>query len=102
MALSAGLLFLLWVIVSILGNGIALLHRLTKLRGLELIGYGAAAGVAFHALLGWAIAVAPEARLFFVAGLIAVTLASIAYLVLGKVAQEFGATLAAPVKLGLG
>lgn len=101
MALSSGLLFLLWVIVSILGTGIALLHRLTKLRGLELIGYGAGAGVAFHALLGWAIAAAPGARPFVAAVFIAVTLAGIAYVILGKVPQEFGAALAAPVKLGL-
>jgi hypothetical protein len=101
MPFATGFLFLLWVVVSILGNGIALLHRLTKLRGLELIAYGAAAGVALHALLGWAIAALPAARLAFVAGLVAVTVASIAYLILGKVVQEFGQALAAPVKLGL-
>jgi hypothetical protein len=100
MPFAAGLLFLFWVVASILGNGIALLHRLTKLRGLELIGYGAAAGVALHALLGWAIAAAPGGRCIFVVGLIAVTLGSAAYLILGKVLQEFGHALAAPVKLG--
>jgi hypothetical protein len=101
MPFATGLLFLLWVVASILGNGIALLHRLTKLRGLELIGYGAAAGVALHALLGWAIAALPGARLAFVAGLVAVTLASTAYLIVGKVVQEFGRALASPVKLSL-
>ncbi len=101
MPFAAGLLFLLWVVASILGNGIALLHRLTKLRGLELIVYGSAAGVGLHALLGWAIAAAPGARLIFVVGLVAVTLASIAYLILGRVVQEFGEALAAPVKIGL-
>jgi hypothetical protein len=101
MPFAAGLLFLLWVVASILGNGIALLHRVTKLRGLELIVYGGAAGVASHALLGWAIAALPRARLVFVAGLVAVTLASTAYLILGKVLREFGHALAAPVKVGL-
>ena len=101
MAFAAGFLFLLWVVASILGNGIALLHRLTKLRGLELFVYGAAAGVASHALLGWAIAGAPRARLVFVAGLVGATLLSIAYLMLGKVVHEFSQTLATPVKLGL-
>jgi hypothetical protein len=99
MAFAAGLLFLLWVVASILSNGIAPLHRLTKLRGLELIVYGAAAGVVLHALLGWAIAAAPGARLVFVLGLIAVTLGSTAYLILGRVVQEFGQALVAPIKL---
>ena len=42
MTFAAGFLLLLWVVASILVNGIALLHCLTKLRGLELFGYGAA------------------------------------------------------------
>ena len=52
MTFAAGFLLLLWVVASILVNGIALLHYWTKLRGLELLGYGAAAGVVLHALLG--------------------------------------------------
>ena len=52
MTFAAGFLLLIWVVASILVNGIALLHYLTKLRGLELLGYGAAAGVVLHALLG--------------------------------------------------
>ena len=101
MAFTAGFLFLFWVVASILSNGIALLHRFTGLRGLELIVYGAAAGVALHALLGWAIAAAPGVRLVLVVGLVAVTLASTAYLVLGKVVQELRQALTTPVKLGL-
>ena len=44
MTFAAGFLLLLWVVASILVNGIALLHYLTKLRGLELFGYGAGGG----------------------------------------------------------
>jgi hypothetical protein len=43
MGFGAELLLLIWVVVSILASGIALLHSFTKLRGLVLIGYGAAA-----------------------------------------------------------
>jgi hypothetical protein len=101
MAFAAGLLFMLWVVASILGNGIALLRRGTKLRGLELFVYGAAAGVASHALLGWAIAAVPRARLVLVAGLVGVTVLNVAYLILGKVVHEFAQAFAAPVKIGL-
>jgi hypothetical protein len=67
MTFAAGFLLLIWVVVSILANGIALLHSLTKLRGLELFGYGAAAGVLLHGILGCAIAAAPGVRWAFVA-----------------------------------
>jgi hypothetical protein len=71
MTFAAGFLLLIWVVVSILANGIALLHSLTKLRGLELFGYGAAAGVLLHGILGCAIALAPGVRWAFVAILVA-------------------------------
>jgi hypothetical protein len=99
MTIASGLLLLLWVVASLLGNGIALLHRLTKLRGVELVGYGAAAGVAFHAVVGWAIAAAPGARLVFVGGLIAVTLGNAVYLVLRQVIPDLARALSTPVKL---
>ena len=35
MSFGAGLLLLIWVIASILANGIALLRHFTKLRGLD-------------------------------------------------------------------
>ena len=93
MALALGFLLLLWVVASILVNGIALLHYLTKLRGLELLGYGAAAGVVWHALLGWAIAAVPSARSTVVAILIAMTLLSAFYFIARRVLQEFSMTL---------
>lgn len=79
MTFTAGFLLLLWVVASILANGIALLHYLTKLRGLELFGYGAAAGVFMHGLFGCAIAAAPTVRWVFVVILIALTLLSVVY-----------------------
>jgi hypothetical protein len=101
MTFAAGSLLLLWVIASILLNGIALLHYLTKLRGLELLGYGAAAGVAWHALIGWAIAAAAAARWTFVAILIALTIVSAVYVIVRPVLQEFSVALSRPGKVAL-
>jgi hypothetical protein len=101
MTFAAGFLLLLWVVVSILVNGIALLHHLTKLRGLEILGYGAAAGVVLHALLGCAIATVPAVRWAFVAMLIALTLLSAVYFVMRRVLQEFSLALSISSKVSL-
>jgi len=101
MTFAAGFLLLIWVVASILVNGIALLHYLTKLRGLELLGYGAAAGVLLHALFGCAIAAAPTVRWAFVAMLIALTLLSAAYFFVRQVLQEFSLALSKPSKVSL-
>lgn len=101
MTFHAGFLLLLWVVGSILTNGIALLHYLTKLRGLELFGYGAAAGVLLHAIFGFAIAAAPPARWVFVAMLIALTLLSTVYFVARRVSQELSLALSRPSKVSL-
>ena len=94
-------MLLLWVVASILVNGIALLHSRTKLRGLELVGYGAAAGVALHGLLGCAIAAVPTARWVFVGLLFGLTLLSGAYFVVRRVPQEFSLALSRPEKISL-
>lgn len=101
MTFAGGFLLLLWVVASILVNGIALLHYWTKLRGLELLGYGAAAGVALHALLGCAIAAAPTVRWAFVGLLIALTLLSAAYFLARRVLPEFSRALSTPEKISL-
>lgn len=101
MTFAAGFLLLVWVVASILVNGIALLHYLTKLRGLELLGYGAGAGVVLHALLGCAIAAAPAVRWAFVGMLIALTLLSAAYFIVRRVLQEFSLALSTPSKISL-
>jgi hypothetical protein len=102
MTFAAGFFLLVWVVGSILGNGIVLLHRLTKLRGLELVSYGAAAGVGLHALLGLGIAAIPSARLFFVVILIAVTLWSTVLLVVRRILQELYLALSTATKIALG
>jgi hypothetical protein len=102
MSFAAGFLLLLWVVGSILGNGIALLHRFTKLRGLELVGYGGGAGVALHALLGCGIAAVPAARWIFIALLIALTLLSAAYFVARRIVPELSLALSKPIKICLG
>jgi hypothetical protein len=101
MTFTAGFLLLLWVVASILVNGIALLHYLTKLRELELLGYGAAAGVVVHALFGCAIAAAPAARWASVGTLIALTLLSAVYFVVRRVLPEFSLALSTPSKVSL-
>ena len=101
MTFAAGFLLLVWVVASILVNGIALLRYWTKLRGLDLLGYGTAAGVAFHALLGCAIAAAPTARWAFVGLLFALTLLSAVYFVVRRVPQEFSLELSKPARISL-
>lgn len=102
MSFAAGFLLLLWVVASILVNGIALLHCFTKLRGLELFGYGGAAGVVVHGLAGCGIAVAPAARWVFVAVLLALSVASVVYGVVRRVLPELSLALSKPVKICLG
>jgi hypothetical protein len=102
MTFAAGFLLLTWVVASILINGVALLHRWTKLRGLELLGYGGGAGVLLHGFLGWAIAAVPAVRWAFVALLIVLTLWSAVYLLVRRVPQEFSLALSTPSKVALG
>jgi hypothetical protein len=102
MTFAAGFLLLLWVMASILANGIALLHYLSKLRGLELLGYGAAAGVAVHGLAGFGIAAIPAARWVFVALLLALSVASVIYCIVRRVGPELSLALSASIKICLG
>jgi hypothetical protein len=101
MTFGAGLLLLLWVLASLLLNGIALLHRFTRLRGIELFAYGAAAGVSLNGLVGWAIAAAPAARGVFVAFLVALTCLSAAHLVWRRVLPELFVALSTPIRRAL-
>jgi hypothetical protein len=101
MTFSAELLLLLWVVASLFLSGIALLRLFTKLRGLELVGYGAAAGVSLHGLFGWAIAAAPAGRGVFVTILIALTFLSAAYFVSRRVLQELWSALSKAIKIAL-
>src|SRR6476646_2655430 len=102
MTFGSQLLLLLWVVGSILLNGIAPLHFVGKLRGIDLIGYGAAVGVAVHGIFGLAMALAPAARWFFVAVLIALTLGNTVCLIWRRVLPELWSDLSDPIKLALG
>jgi hypothetical protein len=101
MSFGAGLLFLLWVVASILLNGIAAVHRFTKVRGLGLLCYGAAAGVALHGIVGWGIAAVPAGRGVFVALLIALTVVSAGYLWWRGALSQLRADLPRPVRIAL-
>src|SRR6187431_2612359 len=98
MTFPAASLFLAWVVASIFANGVAATHYFTRHRGLELLGYGAAAGVFLHGLVGLAIAAFPGARSVFTGLLIGVSLLSVAYFVLRGLFGEFSAALSRPIK----
>ena len=102
MSFVAGFLLLLWVVASILGNGIALLHCATKLRGLQLFGYGAGAGVLLHGLIGCGIAAMPAARWVCVSVLVALSVANAAYFFIRRIGPELSLALSKPVKICLG
>jgi hypothetical protein len=101
MSFAAGFFLLVWVVGSILVNGVALVHRLTTLRGLELVAYGAAAGVGLHGLLGLGIALVPGARVIFVVLLVVMTFVSTAGLVVRRVLPELSLALSTPSKIAL-
>ena len=69
-------LVLLWVLVSVLATGIAGCLRFTRLQGMELIGYGAGAGVLVHGLFGLLIAFDRHLRHYF--GVLAICCAALA------------------------
>ena len=102
MTFAAGFLLLLWVVASLLLNGIAVLRCGARLRGLPLIGYGAGAGVVLHAVLGLAIAGVPAARWALLAVLAGLTLLSAIYLFLRRIPQELFLELSRAVKISLG
>ncbi len=101
MTFTSELLLLFWVLASLLLNGIALLQLCTRLRGLELLGYGVATGVALHALFGWAIAALPAGRGFLVGLLVALTLISAVFCVWRRVFLELWSTLSNAITIAL-
>src|SRR4051794_18362441 len=102
MTFPAASLLLAWVVTSLFANGIAAIHYFTRRRGLELLGYGAAAGVLLHGLIGWAIVAFPGARSIFTGLLIGVSLLSSAYFIRRGLFGEFSAALSRPIKLAFG
>ncbi|MDQ6809476.1 MAG: hypothetical protein M3Z64_08665 [Verrucomicrobiota bacterium] len=90
---AAQLLILSWAALSIFSVGIALCHRFTRLRGLELIAYGAAAGVFVHAAFGVSIALDWHLRHVTAIGLLVCGTLALAYLARLKIWRELGAEL---------
>jgi hypothetical protein len=78
--LFADYLLLAWVLMSISAIGIALCHRFSRLNGIELIGYGLAAGVVSHGIFSLFIAVTGRLRIFFIILPVGCALFSIFYL----------------------
>ena len=101
MTFGSALLLLLWVVASLFFTGIPLLHRFTRLRGIELLSYGVAAGVSLHTIVGWAIAAAPPARRALAVLLIVFALLGAGYMVWRRVLQELFAALSAPIRMAL-
>src|ERR1051325_11676086 len=99
--LLSAYLLLLWVTVSILSTGIALCSRLTALKGMELVGYGAGAGVLIHGIFGLLIALCWPAR-HYVGGLAIVCLIlAVGDLVRRRVWRDIAMTLSRPMRLAL-
>src|SRR4051812_41688654 len=99
--LLSAYLLLLWATVSILSTGIALCSRLTPLKGMELIGYGAGAGVLLHGIFGLLIALSWHVRHYIgVLAILCVVLA-LGDLVRRRVWREIAVTLSRPMRLAL-
>jgi hypothetical protein len=94
-------LILIWVLVSVLSAGMALCLRFTRLQGIELIGYGAGAGVVVHGILG--VLIALNRHLRHSVGLLAICGAAFAlgYLIRRRVWRDLKATLGTPLRLTL-
>lgn len=94
-------LLLVWVVASVLSIGIALCLRFTRLRGMELVGYGAGAGVLVHGIFGLLIALDRHLRHYF--GVLAICCAALAvgYLIRRRVWRDLRATLSRPLRVAL-
>ena len=99
--LLADYLILLWVVASVVFVGVALCVRFTRLQGLELIAYGAGAGVLAHAIVGLFIALARPWRHPF--GILAIcgALFALGYLIRRRVWRDLAATLSRPIRWAL-
>lgn len=99
--LLADYFLLLWVVVSVLSIGIAVCFRFTRLQGIELIGYGAGAGVLVHGIFGLLIALNRHLR--HTVGILVICGAAwaVAYLVRRRVWSALAVTLSRPLRLTL-
>ncbi|HMG06023.1 MAG TPA: hypothetical protein VK581_11205 [Chthoniobacterales bacterium] len=97
----ADYVLLAWVLMSVSTIGIALCHRFTRLTGIELVGYGLAAGVASHGIFGLLIAVSWRLRPVFILLPVGCAVASIFYLSRRRVWQQLFPALTRPVRISL-
>jgi hypothetical protein len=94
-------LLLAWILISISAIGIALCHRFSRWDGIELIGYGLAAGVVSHGIFGLLIAVTERLRIFFIILPIACVLVSIFYFFKQQVWTRLFPSLTRHVRISL-
>lgn len=102
MVFPTELLLLAWVLLSIFSTGLAITHRFLRLRGLDLIGYGAGAGVLLHGLFGLWIAMIDRYHRQVTGLLCGVAIAALVYLWKQKVIVDLARELTRPVKIFLG
>ncbi|MDQ6938752.1 MAG: hypothetical protein M3119_01190 [Verrucomicrobiota bacterium] len=100
-ALFADYFLLGWVLASVSAVGIALCHRLGRLAGIELIGYGIGAGVVAHGVFGLLIAVTWRLRPLFILLPMICAAVSIFYLIRRRVWQQLFPALTLQVRVSL-
>lgn len=101
MSLPTELLLLAWVLLSIFATGMAVTHRFLQMRGLDLLAYGAAAGIAIHGLFGLWIASVERYHRQIGGLLVCAALVSLAYLWRKKLVVDLARNLARPIKIFL-
>ena len=99
--LLADYLLLAWVLMSVSAIGIALCHRFTRLGGIELVGYGLAAGVVSHGLFGLLVALTGRLRLLFILLPVACAGAAVFYLFRQRIWTQLWPALTRPVRISL-
>jgi hypothetical protein len=94
-------LFLTWVLLSVLSIGVAGCHRFFRLSGIELLGYGAGAGVFVHGLCGLFIALCPHWRYFFASLTACGALVAVIYLIRRRAWRDLVNGLSRSMRLSL-
>lgn len=101
MSFPAELLLLAWVLLSIFATGLAVTHRFLQMRGLDLIAYGAGAGILIDGLFGLWIALVDRYHRQITGLLCCLVIVSLVYLLKQKVLVDLARELARPIKIFL-
>jgi hypothetical protein len=100
--LLADYLLLTWVLMSVAAIGLALCGRFTRLVGIELLGYGLAAGVITHGGCGLLLVISPwQLRPFFFLLPVGCAVVSIVYLSRRRIWAQLWSTLTRQVRISL-